>query len=279
MLTSGLLLAVIAAFEPPPEPFLVGPPSILPAEPITPDLLCAGEPLCLEQRWVEVDYEALGFAWSGADWIAYDLDEVTRSLSVGALDDEPALSVAVRLLLSEVGAARLPQTKNGLIEAVGVLYTVKNRLDPAAANPLAVPGHRGFPGCGEGGTFSTCANPRQYLGLRTWRATRPASGYPDWLIERAVDRAVIAWHLMEQGLVPDYTGGATNFVHRCGGAAYGETTWHCDGSMARGVRDTPGAVSHTGPISFMAPHELAPGGYYRMRETVQIDYVPVNAGG
>ncbi len=230
----------------------------------SPEAFCDDE-ACLALRWLSVDLD--GFS----GWVGYDPDPLRRPLSYAALQREPELSLAVRLLVSEVGADRLLENANALSESVGILATVDNRRVSELWNPLDVR-VRPFDGCGEGASFASCANRAQYNGMGTWRALDPTSRYDHALLERALDVAVTAWVLQETGAVADPTGGATNYVHRCGGSVYGRSTYHCDGSRARGVVDPPGARPHSGPILFRAPSEVAPAGYYRMKQVALIDY-------
>ncbi len=238
----------------------------------TPEVFCGSEADCLALRWISVSHEGSEL------WVGYYPDEVRRPISYRALAREHELSLAVRLLVAEVGADRLVVNRNVVQEAVGILYTVDNRRDPAIWNPLGAR-VRPFDGCGQGASFASCANRAQYNGMGTWRALDPASRYDPDLLADALDVAVAAWALQELGLVEDFTGGATNYVHRCGGSSYGATTWHCDGTRARGVVDPPGAEAHTGPILFRAPHEVAPAGYYRLRSVASVDYERRNVSG
>jgi hypothetical protein len=237
---------------------------------------CIGDAPCPFAREVFVDYAAYGVAAGvGGEWITYDLDAVTRPVTPAQLRDEPELSLAVRLVLSEVGADRLLLNRNGVLEAIGILYTVDNRLDPLVYNVEDRPEAPVFPGCGEAGRFATCANPEQYLGMGTWRALNPASHYDEPLLEAAADLAVVAWWLQEHGYVDDFTRGATSYVHRCGAAGYGEPTTACDAHLGRPAGDVPGADPHTGPTVFKAPGAwVASRGVYALIESRQIEYDP-----
>ena len=230
---------------------------------------------CAGHREVFVDHAAL-LGQPGGVLLGYDFEAVTRSLGVEELQDEGELSLAVRLIVSEVGADRLLDNRLGLGEAVGILFTVANRLDPQISNPLNHPRAPRFPGCGPGGAFETCANAAQYLGMSTSRALRPAERYPPHILEPAVDVAVLAWHLVHAGLVGDPTDGATNYVHRCGGVAYGRPTWACDAHFGGARRDdVRGANPFTGPLVFKAPTVSLPHkGFYGLRESLIIDYAP-----
>jgi hypothetical protein len=181
----------------------------------------------------------------------------------------PDWAVAVRLVLSEVGADRVLQNRYGLIEAMGVIETVKNRMDPAAWNPEGVRGLSPWPGCGPGRTFADCANPQQYYGMSRDRALRPASAYGDReMLLAAIDTAVSAWWLLDSHVVTDVTNGATSFGHYCGGAAYGQPRAACDGSG-----DVAGANGVTGPIVFSGPRGWSKSeGRYNMGVTQKIDY-------
>jgi len=233
---------------------------------------------CEGHREVFVDHAAL-VGQPGGVVLAYDYEAVTRALGVEELQDEGELSLAVRLIVSEVGADRLLDNQFGLGEAVGILFTVANRLDPQISNPLDHPRAPRFPGCGPDGAFVTCANAEQYLGMSTSRALRPAERYAPELLEPAVDVAVLAWHLVHAGLVADPTDGATNYVHRCGGVAYGQPTWACDAHFGGARRDdVRGANPFTGPLVFKAPTVYLPRkGFYGLRESLIIDYRPSEA--
>lgn len=234
------------------------------------------EPACARLRRVFVDLDALDLpARRGGRMLQYDLQMVTRPLSPEELALEDELSVAVRLILSEVGADRLLDSRLGWIEAVGILATVDHRLDPAFHDPEERPESPDFPGCGREGTFASCADPVEYLGMQTWRALDPGKGYPPDLLEAAADRAVLSWYLWRSGLVEDPTGGAVSYVHRCGGAAYGEPTWRCDGHMGRPRGDIPGANPHTGPIVFRAPAAWRQNkGWYSLSTAEIVHYEP-----
>ncbi len=238
---------------------------------------CPGGAPCLSERQVFVDYGLLGIeGLAGGEWISYDYDEVTRPIAGADLPFESEISLAVRLIVSEVGADRLLVNRYALLEAMGILFTVDNRLDPLVFNPQAEDGAPDFPGCGAGGTFGSCTNPQQYLGMATWRALNPMLRYDDAVLEEAVDLAVLAWWLQEHGWVEDFTGGATNYVHRCGGGAYGMTTWHCDAHVGNDRRDdVRGANPFTGPIVFKAPTVyLDRQGFYGIHESRRLEYDP-----
>ena len=231
---------------------------------------------CDSSRDVFVDYDALGVEGrTGGEWLSYDLADVTRRISEDDLQREPELSVAVRLIISEVGADRLLANRYGLLEAVGILYTVDNRLDDRVYNPLDQPGAPIFPGCGPGGSFAACANAQQYLGMSTWRALDPGSHYGPDILEAAADVAVVAWWLEDNRLIPDFTGGATNYVHRCGDAGYGLTTDHCDRHLGHPRGDVRGANPFTGPLVFRSPEVfLSRRGHYSLTVSRWVDYAP-----
>lgn len=220
---------------------------------------CLGRPPCEEPVTIEVD---------GVE-VVYDHAEVTRRVRLAAMGDESAVSVAVRLLLGEVGPERLIRNRNAREEAVGVLATVWNRLDRERSDPEGR-GARPWPGCEAGAEFAKCANSGQYRGLRTWRALHPAEHVDPQHLSAAVSQAVAAFWLLESGRLPDPTEGATSFAHRCGGRAYGAHARHCDGV---GDDDLPGASLSTGPIAFRAPWRWdAERGLYRQRVTLLVDY-------
>lgn len=231
---------------------------------------------CDTTRDVFVDYDALGVEGrTGGEWLSYDFATVTRRINEDDLLAEPELSVAVRLIISEVGADRLLANRYGLLEAVGILYTVDNRLDDRVYNPLDRPRAPIFPGCGPDGAFASCANAQQYLGMSTWRALDPASRYGPDILEAAADVAVVAWWLEDNQLIPDFTGGATNYVHRCGDLGYGLTTDHCDRHLGRPRGDVKGANPYTGPLVFRSPEVfLDRRGHYSLTVSRWVDYAP-----
>lgn len=237
---------------------------------------CAQPDGCPDRREVFVDTARFGVPGQpGGVWLSYDFELVTRPIGPAELLAEDELSLAVRLIISEVGADRLMFNRFGGLEAIGILYTVDNRLEPEVYDPLDIAAAPVFEGCGRAGSFATCANPEQYLGMSSWRALNPRSRYRPALLEAAVDRAVLAWWLQENRLVEDFTLGATNYVHRCGGAAYALTTHHCDAHLGRPRGDVKGANPHTGPIVFRAPASfLQRRGYYSLYESVHVDYAP-----
>jgi hypothetical protein len=202
--------------------------------------------------------------------VTYDVDGATRPTSLARIATLPDWVAGVRLLLGEVGVGRLRASRWSVLEGVGILETVRNRLDPLLANPLDVRGVRAWPGCGPGGTFPSCIDPGQYLGIATSQALRPRTAAPDeaTLLE-ATDRAVTAWVVFELGVLTDVTAGATSFVHLCGGPSYGHPTAACDGA---GV-DEPGAEAHTGPIVFRGPSAWSKrDGRYLLSVLGKVDY-------
>lgn len=241
-----------------------------PAEAATEAHACIAEAGDGPLRSVWVDPAALGVQAPGM-WVTYDLTEVLGPISLDGLRSVSDLSLAVRLVLSEVGPDRLVHNQVGLDEAVGILQTVDNRLDPATYNPDAVRGLRPYPGCGLRGSFSSCANPNQYLGLGTRRALRPTQSASLDQLGPAADLAVTAFWLLRAGVAPDVAQGGTSFVHRCGGAAYGKTTGYCDGRPD--PSDMRGGDPVSGPVVFRRPSRLIPSrGYYAMRESAVVHY-------
>ena len=228
---------------------------------------------CADIRRFFVDLTPYGEP--GGVWLHYDFHEVTRPLTAAQLEAESELSLAVRLLVSEIGADRMLVSQLALMEAIGILFTVDNRLDPVVYNPEGRPEAPDFPGCGPSGTFYSCANAQQYLGMATWRALDPHLHYAAPVLESAADLAVAAWYLQERGLVSDPTDGATSYVHRCGGAAYGWPTWACDAHLGRPRGDIRGAEPHTGPILVKAPTRwLSRRGHYSYEPARFVDYIP-----
>jgi hypothetical protein len=245
----------------------------LAATDVAPSCISSGR--CAFPREVFVDYAAFGLPALGGQWITYDYDEVTRPIAADKMGEESELSLAVRLVISEIGADRMLVNRNAVLEAIGILYTVDNRRDPSVYNPESRPEAPMFPGCGPGASFAACANAQQYLGMATWRATNPGRSYDDQELERATDLAVTAWWVQKHGYVLDFTRGATNYVHRCGDAAYGLATPACDGHLGRPAGDVAGGNPHTGPIVFKAPGRWnASRGVYDLIESRQIEYDP-----
>ena len=231
-------------------------------------------------RNLQVTLDRLPFGeLTGSRLLDYNPNELLRSVSSSELPTIEEASVAVRLIISEVGADRLIDNQHGLEEALAILHTIGNRLTPSVYDPDNA-NINPYEGCGPSGSIGTCANPDQYLGMATRRALKPLSAYSRETIIEATDIAYLAWVLYDTGAVPDFTGGATVYVHRCGGAAYGQTTYHCDGSDSRGIIDTPGANPHTGPMVLSAPLSSANGGaqylesngYYNIRRSHHVDY-------
>lgn len=214
--------------------------------------------------------------------IRYDLDAAEATLTVADHARMPTWIVASRIVLSEVGPGRLLHSSEGMTEAIAVLQTLRNRMDPTVWNPEGVRGVRPWPGCGEGATFHSCANPDQYRGLTQRLALSPRSTLRDTEVrEHILDATVAAWWLVFHARIPDVTGGATSFLHRCGGAAYGRSRAFCDGDSE--TPDVPGATSSTGPAVFRGPGRFsASSGRYEMITTRMLDYVaqeePVIAG-
>lgn len=206
--------------------------------------------------------------------IAYDLHAATADLPMTQLATAPDWVVATRLLLGEMGSHRLADAEHAVREAVAILQTVTNRLDPEAWNPDGRARLRPWPGCDDDGTFATCAHPGQYPGLGQPRARAPLrSKVPTERLHRALDTAIVAWWLVENGHVPDVTHGAVSFVHRCGGKAYGAPTTRCD--RRPDVPDVAGADPFTGPLVLKGPGAFDPSRrHYGLTETARVDYAP-----
>lgn len=227
--------------------------------------------LVLREVWVDT---APFTGEPGGELLWYDPEQVLDDVTVEELQALPEWALGVRLVLSEVGPDRLLDSRWGLVEAVGILQTVFNRLDPDVWNPEAIEGVLPWPGCGPTGTFTSCANPRQYAGLRTARALAPRTTVRDTArLRRAADIATAAWWLQVSGQVPDVTNGATSFVHRCGGSAYGASTIYCD---RRGpTPDRAGADPTRGPLVLQGPTVfLRSRGRYQIEDRRLIDYTP-----
>ncbi len=235
---------------------------------------CEGAGLCREPRRVivpEVVVESHGYPKT----LVYDYREVVEPLTIEDLGEIHDLSLSVRLILGEVGADRLLLNRYGPIEAMAILYSIDNRRDPSSYNPDQQPGAPLFPGCAPEMPRSRCADPKEYLGLTSRRALRPADVYAPSVLRAAADRAAMVWWLKERGWASDPTSGATSFVHRCGGEGYGETTKHCDGHVGDPDDDTPGAEPSTGPLVFKGPKRWDDErGVYRLGVTGWVDHDP-----
>jgi len=207
--------------------------------------------------------------------VHYDPEVALQPLRAYELTRQEDWLIAVRLLLSEMGIRRLANSKFGLLEAIGILETVSNRMDPDAWNPEGVARLKGWPGCtGPDARFATCANAEQYLGLDKPRSLRPPRiDHQEVRLMQALDVAVMAWWLHTTHLVEDLTLGATSYVHRCGATAYGMPTRYCDRQGP--TPDVPGAKATTGPIAFKGPGSfLRQKGFYTLRIRRMIDYEP-----
>lgn len=205
--------------------------------------------------------------------LTYDLDLVIGRRSRNDLDELPEWAYAVRLLLSEMGGRRLVDNRNALREAAGILETIDNRRDPVLWNPEAIINLRHWPGCSPDSSFQECANPDQYRGLRQPRALYPKQYFRNEDLAAMVDRAVQAWWLHEHGHLEGIAMGATSFVHRCGGEAYGRSTRYCDGNPD--TPDIPGSSTRHGPIAFKGPSRFDPArGFYRLGTFATVDYIP-----
>ena len=235
---------------------------------------CLGLGSCEERRVVDVPLE-LRVEHELPESFSYDYAEVTEEVAVGDLTQIHDLSLSVRLILGEVGADRILLNRYGPIEAFGILQTVDNRRNPLVYNPLNESQAPTYPGCDVGKTRGHCAPPSEYLGLASRRALRPGTVYVPEVLEEAVDRAALVWWLKEKGWGQDPTGGATSFVHRCGGEAYGATTGHCDGRISESGEDTPGAEPTTGPLVFKGPKRwIEERGVYTLGVTAWVDHDP-----
>src|SRR5262245_49133149 len=80
--------------------------------------------------------------------VAYDFDECTRTITPAQLAKESDVSIAVRLVLGEVGPSRLVDSEHGFDEALAIFDSIQNRRDPATFNPDGKARFQGYPGCG-----------------------------------------------------------------------------------------------------------------------------------
>lgn len=252
------------ALEPLPEPtaeeleLWSRPTTRVPLSPGCPDIEA-----CSHYREVPLGARAAGLPVQPAV-LGYDLHALTRAIQPAELPRETELSVAVRLVLAEVGPDRLLSSRWGLVEAMGVLRSVRNRLDPVVYNPDGHANLSPYPGCGPEGRFATCARPGEYQGLSSDAALRPGALWAEPLLVAAVDRAVLAYWLEGQAQLGDPTEGATRFEHRCGGRSYGQPVSRCSGRPREAV---------TGPIVFSRPDRLiGDRGYYSLVESSRVDF-------
>ena len=80
---------------------------------------------------------------------------------------------------------------------------------------------------------------------------------------------MLAYWLIETGVARGASKGATSFVHRCGGVAYGLSTDHCDGVGD----DVAGAEPTKGPLVMRGPGRfLARLGHYSLVDRSIVDY-------
>lgn len=245
----------------------------------TPARICGADPACLRQRFLRIDAASIEAIAPDLGLVElpgaalrplypYDLRRFSSAITPTRLGHQPDEVLAVRLVLSEVGPDRLLHSRYGLREAVAVLQTVMNRLNPRRVNPMELPGMADYPGCGAEGRFARCVNAQQFHGLLTAQALRPAEVIPEAALGPAIDRALLAWLIVRAEAIPDLTGGATRFAHRCGGRVYGAPASRCDTPEEwRG-----GASALTGPLVLLAPSGLGPGGVYRHRVSAQIHF-------
>ena len=218
-------------------------------------------------------------AWCGAGEacpsVGVTYEEAVEDLTLETLQTQSREALSIRLVLGEVGADRLLVNRYGLMEAIGVLYTLRNRQLEAVWNPDGKTGAPHYPGCGADSSMQQCADPGEYIGLQSRRALRPQRVYAPEVLREAVRRAALATWLVEHGQIPDITGGATVFVHRCGGADYGGVTPHCDAHLGAPQDDVEGADPFTGPLVFKGPRRWDAGrGLYTLAVTGWVDYDP-----
>jgi hypothetical protein len=239
-------------------------------------------------------------ALSGEIWVEYDFEEVTRSISEEELLNESEQSVAVRLIISEVGADRVANNANSLWEGVGICWTIDNRITAALENPDGLIPRPLFGGTrrGEAGDFiSVATSGTQYRGIKKSLGLKPTEKYDQEMLMEATDIAITAHKLFESGLIEDITHGsikteigATSYVHRCGPPgteAYGEFTGFCDTDLRTGIDPPPKDITgegitpegrHQGPLvfkGFSGRIDPETGTHLLIETGVKIDYVPL----
>jgi len=242
---------------------------------------------------VETDMSYFGVeAMSGEIWVEYDYEEVTRSISVEELANESEQSVAVRLIISEVGADRINDNQNGIWEGVGILWTVENREAYLGMNPDELirlglrPDQRPTWGDRIPEFMNIVTAPGQYLGIYSDRALTPVTEYSylsSASFQQSVDITVVAHKIQSSGVTGDITHGAIDlekpgaieYRHRCGPPshdAYGDYTTKCD----EPEEIMRGADPHKGPLVFLGlgTFNEEVGGYNVKETGVIIDYVP-----
>jgi hypothetical protein len=224
------------------------------------------------RRGVEVDLRPFNGRTATVE-VIYDVEAVLAPTTLDVLRGRPDWVAGVRLLLGEVGAWRLRDSRWGLLEGVGILETVRNRFDPDLANPLRVPGFADWPGCGPGARFADCIDPAQYVGLATDRALRPRTAVPDAQeLLVAADRAVAAWYVFEEALLGEVTAGATSFVHLCGGPLGPASPTY--GRPLAGCSEAGGDPAR-GPAVFRGPSAWsAKQGRYTLETLATVDFEP-----
>jgi hypothetical protein len=231
-------------------------------------------------------------ALSGEIWVEYDFEEVTRSISEEELLNESEQSVAVRLIISEVGADRINDNQNGIWEGIGILWTVENRETYLGMNPEELirlglrPDQRPTWGDRIPEFINIVTAPGQYLGIYTDRALSPLSEYSylsPGSLQQSVDIAAVAHELQSSRATGDITHGAIDlekpgaieYRHRCGPPgheAYGDYTTRCDDPE----EIKRGADPYKGPLVFLGLDSFNKEvGGYNVKETgAIIDYVP-----
>ena len=205
----------------------------------------------------------------GDIWVDYNIPELTQNLNIhseegsnwtnavmAAYAKESEASLAIRLLISEIGADRLLTNANGFWESQAILNSVYERIEALSLTEPDDLEKYGFafesrPLFGDhvAQFYNVVTSPGQYLGMYTSRALKPLSLYTGGdtplLTEEeyltTVDLAFSSYALTSPALnqlelaIPDFTGsgrpmldqdgneiaalhtlGATRYVHRCG---------------------------------------------------------------
>jgi hypothetical protein len=273
---------------------------------------------------VETDLSYFGVeALNGEMWVEYDYEEVTRPLEWrenaeeqrAILREETNQSIAVRLLLGEIGADRIIQNANGMWESVAALQTIDHRItimtDPAmGGNPDQLididgnPPHWGSNWRNESEhTFSAVATAEgQYYGLYSSRGIDPqrfylaprSGGKPPLMTQdaftHAVDLAAVAYELQSSGQIEDLTVGtlgelvgeprevgAVCYAHRCGppGTPEYNLSIYYCDGKPEPFSDKQGANPDIGPMALKAIINSNTSGGWIMQEILRIDYVPL----
>jgi len=169
-------------------------------------------------------------------------------------------AVAIRIILSEIGS-RLRTSIHGVQEGAAVIFNAQWRAHHSIYQHCSSIGacllsgtqyeginnRRTFdPICAS--TYASFDNCRSFFG--TNREMEAIEELESWI--RTIDLAAVAYHLVVDHLIADFTGGRDRYAHRCGGDQYGEIIDACVGT----------GNAHTGPMAVFTCHMLLDGTEY-----------------